>query len=308
MAWVLDAPSGVYKDHALSSRIRDAAIAEAQFMKFAAPEPGFGKGKGQSVTITRVFPLAVKGQRVSELDRLPSGRPNIDTVDIQVSEWGFKIPMTEFEKNLTHFDLNNKYQKLLKDQMKLTMDDMVADAFKSTPIKYVPQTTGATLTTNGTPGATANQNLTIANLREIHDYLRQTLKAPKYRNGKYVGILSTRAARGIKNDPEYKDWQAPTSSGPLMDGRLRDVEGFMLYETNHDDALDDTLGTNGVLGEAIFFGEDPVALATVEEPELRAGIPEDLGRFRDVGWVGTLEAGLVWDLAAYARVVHVTSA
>lgn len=305
MAWTFDAPSGVYKDHALSSRIREAAIADTQFMRFTRPEPNFGKGKGQSVTITRIFPLA-KAARVSEMDRLPSGRPSIDTKSITVSEWGFKIPMTEFEKNLTHFDLTNQYQRLLRDQMKLTMDDMAAEAFKLTPIKYVPHTTGATVTTNGTAGATANTNLAISDLRQIHDYLRG-LKAPKYRNGKYVGILSTKAARGIKNDPEYKDWFAPQGSGPLVDGRLRDVENFMLFETNNDDSLDGALGTGAALGEAIFFGDDGVALATVDEPELRAGIPEDLGRFRDVGWVGTLEAGLVWDLASYARVVHVTS-
>jgi N4-gp56 family major capsid protein len=288
----------------MSAKIREAAIADAQFMRFARPEPNFGKGKGASVTITRVFPLEL-ATRVAELDRLPSGRPLIDTKAITVSEWGFKIPMTEFEKNLTHFDLNNQFQRVLRDQMKLTMDDMAADAFKTTPIKYTPQTTGAVINTAST-FSTADTNLSIADLRNIHDYLRG-LKAPKYKNGKYVGILSTRAARGIKNDPEYKDWQAPTGSGPFMDARLRDVEGFMLIETNNTDSLDDTMGTGSVLGEAIFFGEDPVALATVDEPELRAGIPEDLGRFRDVGWVGTLEAGLVWDLASYARVVHVGS-
>jgi N4-gp56 family major capsid protein len=304
MSWTFDAPSGVYKDHTLSSKIREAAIADAQFMRFARPESGFGKGKGQSITITKVFPLALAA-RVSELDRLPSGRPAITTTSITVSEWGFKIPMTEFEKNLTHFDLTNQFQRVLRDQMKLTMDDMVADAFKSTPIKYTPQTTGAVINTAST-FSTANANLSIADLRQIHDYLRG-LKAPKYKNGKYVGILSTKAARGIKNDPEYKDWQAPTDSGPFKDGRLRDVEGFMLIETNNTDSLDDTMGTGSVLGEAVFFGEDAVALATVDEPELRAGIPEDLGRFRDVGWVGTLEAGLVWAEAGYARVIHVGS-
>lgn len=305
MSWQFDAPSGVYKDHTLSSKIREAAIADAQFMRFARPEPGYGKGKGQSVTITRVFPLGL-ATRVSELDRLPSGRPLIDTKAITVSEWGFKIPMTEFEKNLTHFDLNNQFQRVLRDQMKLTLDDMASDAFKATPIKYTPQTTGAVINTAST-FSTANANLSIADLRNIYDYFRSTLKAPTYRNGKYVGILSTKAARGIKNDPEYKDWQAPTGSGPFMDARLRDVEGFMLIETNHLDALSDTKGTGNVLGEAVFFGEDPVALATADEPELRAGIPEDLGRFRDVGWVGTLEAGLVWDTASYARVIHVGS-
>ena len=305
MAWTLDAPSGVYKDHALSAMIREAAIADAQFTRFVRPEGSYGKGKGQSITITRVFPLE-KATRVSELDRLPSGRPVIDTLSITVSEWGFKIPMTEFEKNLTFFDLTNQFQRVLRDQMRLTLDDMNATAFKTTPYKYTPVSTGGIFSTTGTAGATADVNLSISDLRNIHDELRE-LKTPKYRNGKYAGILSTKAARGIKNDPEYKDWQAPTDSGPFMDARLRDVEGFMLVETNHDDALDNSLGTGGVLGEAIFFGSDSVVMATVEEPELRAGLPEDLGRFRDTGWVGTLESGLVWDDADYARVIHVTS-
>lgn len=306
MSWTFDAPTGVYRDHALSANIREAAIADAQFMRFARPEGGFGKGSGRSITITRIFPLS-KATRVSELDRLPSGRPFIDTKTITVSEWGFKIPVTEFEQNLTHFDTTNQFQRVLRDQMRLTMDDMVSDAFKATPVKYTPTATGGVLSTNGVAGAQANTNLSIADLRAIRDELRTTLKAPTFRAGRYVGILSTKAARGIKNDPEYKDWQAPTDSAPFRDSRLRDVEQFMLLETNHTDALSNALGLNGILGEAVFFGLDAVALATVEEPELRAGLPEDLGRFRDIGWVGTLEAGLVWDTAASARAIHVSS-
>ena len=127
MSWTFDAPTGVYKDHALSADIRRAAIADTEFARFARPESGFGKGKGQSVTITRIFPLPT-ATRVAELDRLPSGRPLIDTTSITVSEWGFKIPMTDFEDNLTFFDITNQFQAVLRDQMRLTMDDMVADA------------------------------------------------------------------------------------------------------------------------------------------------------------------------------------
>lgn len=305
MSWTIDAPSGVYKDHTLSSNIRLAAVADSQFAAFVRPEQGFGKGKGQSITVTKIFPLP-KAERVSELDRLPSGRPLIDTLSITVSEWGFKIPMTEFEKNLTHYDLTNQFQRVLRDQMRLTMDDMIADSMKLTPYKYTPVSTGGVFSTTGFPAATADTNLSITDLRAIHDELRQ-LKAPKFRNGKYVGILSTKAARGIKNDPEYKDWQAPTGSGPFIDARLRDVEGFILIETNHDDALDNTIGTGGVCGEALFFGADHTVLATAMEPELRAGLPEDLGRFRDVGWVGEIDAGIIWDEADYARIIHVSS-
>ena len=93
MAWVWDAPTGTFKDHALSRNIRREAIADVQFMKFMRPEPGFGKHKGEAVTITRILALPIAG-RVSETDRLPSGRPEIQTKQVTVSQWGFKIPMT----------------------------------------------------------------------------------------------------------------------------------------------------------------------------------------------------------------------
>lgn len=306
MAWVWDSPTGTYRDHFLSSKIRKEAAADSQFMKFVRPESGYGKGKGQSVTITRMLQLPL-ATRVTETDRLPTGRPAIETKSVSVSEWGFKIEMTEFEKNLTEFDMTNPFQAMLRDQMRLTMDKMVADALKLTPYKYIPVSTGGVFDTDGTPSTAADINIGVSGMRDIHDELRGVLKSPTFRNGKYIGIMSTRAARGIKNDPEYKDWQAPSTSEPFITGRLKDVEGFALFETNHFDALLNGIGTNDVAGEAIFFGADAGFLATVDEPELRAGIPADLGRFREMGWVGTIEAGLTWEAAAQARVIHVTS-
>lgn len=307
MSWIFDAPTGTYRDHALSANIRKQAAADSQFMRFMRPESGYGKKKGQSITITLINQLPLAG-RVSEQDRLPSGRPAIGTKSLTVGEWGFKIEMTEFEKNLTHYDIMNPFQAMLRDQMRLTMDKMCADALKLTPIKWQPLAAGDNIDTDGVPDQTADVNLSINTLRNIHDYLSGDLKSPPFRNGKYVGILSTKAARGIKSDPEYKDWLAPTTSEPMISGKLRDVEGFSLYETNHFNALRNSIGANGVLGEAVFFGADAGFLAVVENPELRAGIPSDLGRFREFGWVGTLEAGLTWEQASQARVIHVTSA
>lgn len=307
MSWVFDSPTGTYRDHSLSANIRKEASADSQFMRFMRPESGYGKKKGQSITITLINQLPLAG-RVSETDRLPSGRPGISTKSLTVGEWGFKIEMTEFEKNLTHYDIMNPFQAMLRDQMRLTMDKMCADALKLTPIKWQPLAAGDNVDTDGTADQTADKNIDIETLRDIHDYLAGDLKSPAFRNGKYVGIMSTKAARGIKSDPEYKDWQAPTTSQPFITGMLKDVEGFALYETNHFDALSNTLGSNSVLGEAIFFGADAGFLAVVENPELRAGIPTDLGRFREFGWVGTIEAGLTWETASQARVVHVTSA
>jgi N4-gp56 family major capsid protein len=306
MSWKYDAPTGTYRNHSLSKELRRQAIADARFMPFLRAEPGYGKQKGESVTITRILSLPL-ASRVGETERLPSGRPAIETKQVSVSQWGFKIPMTEFEQNLSAFNLMNPFQQSLRDQMSLTMDKMAADAFKLTPVKYVPTSTGGTFSTNSVAGALSDRNWGVQDLRRIHDRLHGDLKAPKYRNGKYVGILSTQAARGLKNDPEYKEWIAPTSSEPLMSGRLKDIEGFALFETNHFDALDNLVGSSTTTGEAVFFGADAAGLVRIMDPEIRAGMPEELGTFREVGWVGTIEAFLTWERPSLARVIHGTS-
>lgn len=306
MSWTFDAPTGTYRNHALSTDIRREAIADTQFMKFMRAEPGFGKKKGESVTITRIMKLPL-ASRVSETERLPSGRPAIETKTVSVSQWGYKVPITEFETHLTHFNLMDPIQSALRDQITLTMDVMCSTAMKLTPLKYTPLATGGEFVTDGTADSLSNRNLEVQDLRRIHDRLHGDLKAPKFKNGKYVGILSTRAARGLKNDPEYKDWLAPTTSDPLISGRLKDIEGFALFETNHTDALSDLIGTSLTTGEATFFGADAGGLVKIMDPEIRTGIPEELGTFREVGWVGTLEAFLVWERPTMARVVHLAS-
>lgn len=310
MAWTYDAPNGVYKNHTLSNKIRRQALAKTVFMKFLNPEPGYGRKKGESVTITRIMRLPLAG-RVGETDRLPGGRPPIQTKQVKISEWGFKVPMTQFETDLTFYDLPSEVEKTLRDQMELTMDIMAADAYKLTPVKYVPTASGFNLDTDGTPTGVSDRNMEVSDLREIHDYLSGTLKVPPMSNGKYVGILSTRAARGIKNDPEYKDWLAPTTSEPLMNGVLKDIEGFTLIETNNygyeKDALSNLAGTSLTTGEAVFFGADAAGLLEIKAPEIRMGVKEDLGRFYDIGWVGEIEAFLTWEQPSQARVLHVTS-
>lgn len=310
MAWQYDAPAGVYKNHALSTKIRRQALAKTVFFKYLTPEPGYGRKKGESVTITRILRLPL-ANRVNETDRLPGGRPAVETKTVKVSEWGYKVPMTGWENDLTYYDLTAEVEGVLRDQIELTMDVMAADMFKLTPIKYVPTSTGFNLDTDGSATGVSDRNWGVSDLREIHDYLSGTLKCPTFANGKYVGILSTKAARGIKNDPEYKDWLAPTTSQPLMDGVLKDIEGFTLIESNNygyeRDAIDNTAGTSTTTGEAIFFGADAVGMLELMSPEIRMGVREDLGRFYDVGWVGKLEGFLTWEKASLARVVHGTS-
>jgi len=331
MAWTYDAPTGVFKDHALSSKIRENAIQRTFFARFVRPEPNYGKGRGQSITITRILQLGRAG-RISEIETVPVVTPTIDTKAISVSEWGVQMELTEFQKNLTHFNIQNQYQRLLRNNMLLTVDGMCIEALNAAKLCLIP-TTGSpagVLDSDGTPSTTATANVTAATVKKAKDLLVQRGKQP-FANGRYVAAFTNTAARGLRDDAESKAWfqntaaggnlytsggiggtdsKIPMGSAPSAEymGRIENVDCYEVNPLSTDTLMPDLAGASTVCGNGFVFGDDALFFAEVQKPELRAEQPRDLGRLQAVGWVGTMEAGLVWDTAAQGNVIRITSA
>lgn len=315
-SWVSDGPSGVYKNHDLSAKIRMASIKEAKFMQFVMPEPGYGKKKGESVTITRVSNVSVPSSDVlNELDAIPEDTLSLSTQAVTVSERGRAIPYSSLSLDLAHFDLENAIQKKLKDQLKLRMDIAAAAAFKEGKVLAIPAgVSSTTFDTDGTASTTAASNLNMYHVESIRDYMFSTLNIAPHSGDDYVCILSTQAKRGLVRDPDWIDWKKYTDPAAKYNGEIGRIENIRFIESNHTGAsaaLSEDLGTGSVLGEAVFFGEDPVVMGVVEDPHLRAKESADYGRSKGVAWYGIYGFGQVWSDSANAgeaRVVYVTSA
>jgi len=106
-----------------------------------------------------------------------------------------------------------------------------------------------------------------------------------------------------------EEWHKYTDKEAKFTGEVGKIEKIRFIETNHSDALSSAKGLNSVLGEAVFFGEDAVAMAVAEDPHLRIMSPGDYGRQKGVAWYGILEFGIIWDTAnaGEAKIVHLTS-
>jgi N4-gp56 family major capsid protein len=311
--WAFDAPSGVYKSHEMSSALRKAAIAETKFMQFVKPEPGYGKKSGDSITLTRISNLAVPSSgKLLESTKIPEDNLQITTVQISVSEWGRSVPYTSLSDDLSMFNMENVVQRALKDQMKLTLDNAAAAAFKSTSAKVKASPDGLASIQFGTSGvapATATVNLNMYHVEQIRDYLFSTLYVPPFEGDDYVCLISTKAKRGLVSDPNWETWHKYTDPQAKYNAEIGRIENIRFVEVNNTSALSGSLGSGGVLGEAVFFGADAVAMAVVLDPELRAAIPGDYGRQKGVAWYGILDFGVVWDTGnpGEAKIVHVTS-
>lgn len=312
--WRFDAPTGVFKNHEMSSSLRVAAIAEARMMQFVKAEPGYGKKKGESITITRLSNLTVPTSgKLTEGVRIPEDALTITTVAITVSEWGRSVPFTSFSEDLSMFNVENMVQKALRNQMAITMDNAAAAAFKSSSVKIKAALDGVAsivFDTDGTQSTTSVANLNVYHVEEIRDYMKTTLRIPSYEGGDYVCLASTKALRGIKRDPNWEVWHKYTDPEAKYNGEVGRIEGIRFVEINNTSALSGSLGTGSVLGEAVFLGEDGVVMAVAQDPELRAAMAGDFGRQKAVAWYGILDFGVVWDTAnaGEARIVHVNSA
>lgn len=308
--WQFDAPSGVFKQHALSAEIYKAAVSESVFMDHVKPVDGFGKKMGESVTLKRVASITEPTTAdLIEGVRIPEDALTLSTKAIPVGEIGRAVPFSSFAEDLSSLDLEGTIQGELRRQMRLVLDTKAATAFQNAKVKYAPTgASAATVTTNGTFGTAALVNMNVYHAEEIRDYLYDTLKAEPAEGDDYIGIFRTLGIRGLKRDADWEEWHKYTDPQAKFNSEVGRMEQIRFIETNHSNALA-AVGTGSVLGEGVVFGADAVAMAEAQSPELRAGIPQDFGRQKAVAWYGIVAFDVIWDTgnAGQAKIVHVGS-
>ncbi|MDH5666558.1 MAG: hypothetical protein OEY86_00925 [Nitrospira sp.] len=311
--WTPDISAGVSRNHALSSELRFASIAETLVVQFAKPEPGFGPHQGDTVTIQRIRNTAEPTSAIlSQAGKVPIDPLAMSTRSITVNEFGRGIGYTQKVQLLNKFDPENAIQKTLKKQMKSTIDTVAGAAVKNGQIRFGPTSAIAgTFTTDaGVTSVTGTHNMTVAHVKLIRDYMRKTLHVDPYQGQVYMVLASTKACRGVKDDPEFHSWRQYLRPGDVFfNAEVGEIEKCRFVEIDHDNVLTER-GTNSAVGEAVFFGDDILALAEVEAPELRAAIAADFGRQHAVAWYGLLGFANTWGDSASdgeARSVYFTS-
>lgn len=311
--WTFDAPTGTYKQHALSRELFYASLEKSVFMDHVSTADGYGRKQGENVTLVRVRTVTEPTTAVlSEGIRIPEDSFRLSTRSITVAEIGRSIPFTSFAQDLSFFDLENAIQRRLRDQMRLVLDTMAATAYKTAQVKYTPRgAASGNFDTGGTVTTSAIANWGVYHCERVRDFLFDTLQAPGVDGGdEYVGIFRTLAMRGLKSDPDWEQWHVYTDPQAKFNSEVGKIEQIRHIETNHALALA-LQGTSSVLGEGIVFGDDSVTMAEVLTPELRGqtNVGQDFGRANAVAWYGILQFGIIWDTsnAGEGRVVHVTS-
>lgn len=315
--WTYDAVDGVYKSHAMSKELLVLAALQFVFVQFTKKVTGYGKRQGETVTLPYYKALAEPTTaQLEEQTRIPIDKLEMGKYTITIKEWGRGVEFTSFAQDLSALDPKDGAQKRLIEQMNSCMDSGAADAFtgNNAKIAFIPTSlTGGVFDTDGTPSTTATVALTKDHLACVRDYLANTIHTPFYEANHYIGLMATKALRGLKNDKVLQMFNMYLRKGDMVyNNEVGMVENIRCIEVNHERALSDGVGSGSVLGECVIFGADAVGRLEIEAPHLRAdpNYASDFGRKKAVAWYGSVAFDVLFQSATdrEARIVKITSA
>lgn len=289
--FVTNSLGGFLNNNSLSEQLRYKAQTMQKFRQFCDIESMAGTGRGSKVFFDKISNIATGGGTLIETNTIPKTNFTILQGTLTMTEYGNSIPFTQKVKNLSAMSVSEATKTVLMNDMKVTLDSAAASQFYTND--YIATITNTATTTFGTAGtalATAGANMSDKNVRDIIDTMKKGNVPKRNDSDDYVSISSTNSIRGLYDFFEAK--AQLTSMDPLYRGEVGRYYGCrFVEETNY---LSNAKGSNGLYGEAIFFGADAVREGIAVPEEVRVAIPTDFGRDQGIAWYALLGFQQVW--------------
>ena len=284
---------GFLTNNTLSKQLRYKAQTMQRFRQFCDMESYAGSNRGNKVFFDKISNISTAGGTLLETETIPKRNFTIKQGSLTITEYGNSIPFTQKLERLADTDIQESTRTVLMNDMKVVLDSAAATQFMTNDyIATIVNTATTTFASAAVAGATAGANMSDKNVRDIIDRMK-TLNIPRRENDEYVCIASTQSIRGLYDFFESK--AQLTTLTPLYRGEVGSYYGCrFIEETNF---LSNTTGTNGLYGEACFFGADAVREGVALPEEIRVAIPSDYGRDKGIAWYALLGFQQVWDFS-----------
>jgi N4-gp56 family major capsid protein len=281
---------GFFTNNQLSSQLRYKAQTMQKFRQFCDIESAAGTNRGNKVFFDKISNISTAGGTLIETDTIPKRNYTITQGTLTMTEYGNSVPYTQKVKTLADIAVPETIKTVLQNDMRVVLDSAAATQFMTND--YIATITNTATTTFGTAGtalATAGANMSDKNVRDIVDRMK-TLLIPRREDDNYVCVASTNSIRGLYDFFEAK--AQLTTIDPLYRGEVGRYYGCrFVEETNF---LSNAKGSNGLYGQACFFGADAVREGIAIPEEIRIGIPTDFGRDQAIAWYALLGFQQVW--------------
>ena len=278
--WATSTQGGLLYSPLLSKEVLEAAQPDLKIHQFVSTREAWGKNAGETFLIDKYGELSTDGTQLTETSTIPTDSFRLYQATCTLNEHGRAVPYTRKYNDLSQIGARQGVVLALKNAMARYIDTKVEAVLDGCKIRYVGTATGGGVTTtNGTATATCTSSLNKFHVKEIVDYMYQTMKAEPYDGENYVAVCSADAKRGVYDDVEailqYTKYPASGEFGRYYDTRF--------VATNH--ALSNAIGNGSAYCEAYFLGGPDVVFEAVAVPPII--IPKevtDYQRSRGLAW------------------------
>jgi N4-gp56 family major capsid protein len=287
LEWSVSSAGGTLTTPELSEAMRYKAQTKQRFRQLATPEEAFGLGRGDTLQYKKVG-NADLGRVVGETELVPTSNLTFTSSSITAQEYTLGIDYTWRLDSLAKLDVYNIVVQSLINSMARTLDLAAGMAFiQGSSLVYTP--TGSSINptyTLGTAGqalAVATRPFAVYDHRNVMDLLNGTYNMPYYDDDGFISVMSTKFKRSVREDGQWERAVTPQNSGRIFRGELGELDGCrFIHETN---VLNNAMGNNGVLGQAVYVAADAVMEIVVLPEEIQAKLGQDYGRDCGLRWV-----------------------
>ena len=290
--WATSTQGGLLYSPLLTREVTKNAQPDMKFKQFVTLREQWGKNAGETFLFDKYGNIDTQGGTLTETSTIPSRSYRLYQSTATLYEWGNSIPYTKKYETLAQANDRKGPVSRLKDDMAKVMDTAIEAQFDQCKIRYVGTATGGgAFTTDGTATATNTSQLNNYHIKEVVDYMYQTMLAEPYDGTNYMCIASTDAMRGVYDTlisiMQYTKYPRAGELGKYYDCRF--------VKTNH--ALSNTIGNGAAYGEAYFFGgnEAPVLEGIAYAPEVIPKETTDFGRSKGLAWYTICGFKIYWE-------------
>lgn len=269
-----------------------------RFDQFAIQKTELGVTPGQMISMLRYNNLD-KGGALTEGTRMAIKTLVGSLVNIQVTEYGNAVAITELLLHTSFDDVMSSASKLLGFDMAKVIDSLVRDAFLTSGNKlYAGDSVDRA-------NILATSGLGTAEIKDAVEFLK-TNDAPQLGAGYYVCFAHPHQLRTLRDDPNWISAQHYGSPENLFNGEVGRIEDVIFVEStmvtsglttnpySYVEALvSGTAGNKGTIYQSIFFGDNAVGRATALPVEMRDNGIVDFGREHGLAWYGITGAGML---------------
>ncbi len=168
-----------------------------------------------------------------------------------------EITETMVNRNRNVYDIISIAREQLSQQMQRGIERIVKEAMDDTPIDVVfTGLASQSVTTTGTPTASATNNLNVYQCQYLSLLMRDTYAVPVLPElGAYAGVFRGDAFLSLRNDARWDAYYEGVPAG-LRGFLVGQVADIALFHQDDEEILSNSLGTNSDVSEGLVFGQD----------------------------------------------------